>query len=91
VKNNLNILNSLLISDEAHFHMVGYVNKQNYKFWAANNLRELHQSPLHSAKVTVWCAVSSGGIIGPCFFEDEKGQTVTVNTEGTQPCWKHFW
>jgi hypothetical protein len=42
---------------------------------------ELHQHPVHRAKVTVWCAVSSHGIIGPYCFENAKGLTVTVNAE----------
>ena len=33
---------------------------------------------LHSAKVTVWCAVSSFRIIGPFFCEGEDSETVTV-------------
>jgi hypothetical protein len=66
------IVNSLLMSNEAHFHMSGYMNKRNW-FWAAYNPCALHKHLLHSVKVTVWCAVSSGGIIGPCFFEDEEG------------------
>jgi hypothetical protein len=73
VNNNCNIVNSLLMSDEAHFHMSGYVNKQNCQFWAANNPHELHQCPLQSVKFTVWCAIFSGGIIGPYFFEDKEG------------------
>ncbi|CAK9810866.1 Mariner Mos1 transposase [Anthophora plagiata] len=66
-------------SDEAHFHLSGTVNKQNFRYWAAENPRELHALPLHSPKVTVWCAMSSIGIIGPYFFE-EGGVTVTVNS-----------
>jgi hypothetical protein len=31
--------------------------------------------------MTVCCAVPFGGIIGRYIFEDEEGQTVTVNTE----------
>lgn len=54
------------------------VNKQNMRYWADRNPRELHQRPLHSPKVTMWCAISSAGIIGPFFFE-ENGVTVTVN------------
>jgi hypothetical protein len=34
--------------------------------------------PLHSDRVTAWCAVSPFGIIGPYFLE-ESGVTVTVN------------
>jgi hypothetical protein len=44
------------LSDEAHFHFSGTVNKQNFRYWSHNKPRELHQRPLHSPKVTVWCA-----------------------------------
>jgi hypothetical protein len=81
VNNNRDIVNASLMSDEAHFHLSGYVNKQNCRYWAPNNPRELHQRPLYSAKVTVWCAVSSGGIVGPYFFVNEEGRAVTVNSE----------
>lgn len=70
----------LLTSDEAHFHLCGTVNKQNMRYWAPENPHEIHQSPLHSLKVTVWCAVSRFGVIGPYFFE-ERGQTVTVTSD----------
>jgi hypothetical protein len=58
-------------------HLSGTVNKQNFRHWAAENPRKLHARPLHSPKVTVWCTLSSIGIIGPYFFEE--GVTVTVN------------
>ncbi|XP_031357888.1 uncharacterized protein LOC116181640 [Photinus pyralis] len=66
-------------SDEAHFHLNGYVNKQNFRYWSENNPQIVHERPLHSSKVTVWCAVSQFGVIGPYFFEEE-GVTVTVNS-----------
>ena len=69
------------MSDEAHFLVSGYVNKQNCHYCAPNNPHELHHHPLHSAKLTVWCEVSSHGIIGPYFFENEEGRTVTVKGE----------
>lgn len=75
------IVNRLWMSDEAHFHLSGYVNKQNFRFWSDVNPRELHQQPLHSKKVTVWCAMSSLGIIGPYFFEDGQGNAVTVTSQ----------
>lgn len=71
----------MMMSDEAHFHIDGYVNKQNCRYWADTNPRELHESPLHSDKVTVWCGVSKVGIIGPYFFENEREQAVTVNSQ----------
>ena len=82
VKSKSDIVNTLLMSDEAHCHVSGYVNKQNCRYWATNNPHELHQRPLHSVKVTVWNAVSSHGIIGPNFFENEEGRTVSVNAGG---------
>ena len=51
-----------ICSDEAHFHLSGMVNKQNFRYWSQNNPREFHQRPLHSPKVTVWCAMGSFGV-----------------------------
>jgi hypothetical protein len=56
------------MSDEAHFHLNGAVNNQNYRHWAAENPRQLHEKQLHSPKVTIWCAVGKFGVISPYFF-----------------------
>jgi hypothetical protein len=40
------------------------INKQNFRYWAEENLHLLHQSPLHS-QVTVWCGLNSFGILRP--------------------------
>lgn len=63
-----NDLHGLIMSDEAHFELSGCVNKQNFRYWSSENPRQLHQRPLHSRKVTVWCGVARFGIIGPYFF-----------------------
>ena len=34
---------------------------------------------MHLEKRTVWCGLWSGGIIGPFFFKNDAGATVTVN------------
>jgi len=62
---------TVFMSDEAHFHLDGYVNVQNCQYWASENPQQLHQRPLHSLKVTVWCCISKLGIVGPYFFEEE--------------------
>jgi hypothetical protein len=54
------------------------LTKQNFHYWSATNPTELHERPLHNSKVTVRCAISSFGIIGPYFFKDEREKTVTV-------------
>ncbi|CAB3238242.1 unnamed protein product [Arctia plantaginis] len=69
----------IIMSDEAHFHLNWYVNKQNYRFWGTENPRVMHEEPLHPLKVTAWCAVHAGGVIGPFFFENAAGQTTTVD------------
>jgi len=62
----------LMMGDEAHFHLDSYVNKQNCRFWAAEKPQELHQRPLHAAKVPVCCGISKVGIVGPYFLK-KKG------------------
>jgi len=74
-------LDKLWMSDEAYFHLTGYVNKQNYRYWADSNPKEVNERPLHSSKVMVWCAVSSHGVIGPYFFENEERITMTVTSD----------
>jgi hypothetical protein len=78
------------MSDTAHFHVSGYVNKQNCCYWAPNNQHELHQCPLHTAKVTVYCEIYSHGIIGTYFFGNVKGCTVTVHAEQYKTMLKTF-
>jgi hypothetical protein len=56
------------------FSLNGNVNKQNFRYWAAENPNMLHQKPLHSEKVTVWCGVSAFGVLWPYFFENATGQ-----------------
>ena len=81
VNDNPDFHEKIIMSDEAHFHLDGYVNKQNSRFWADGNPQIIHESPLHPEKVTVWCGIWSGGVIGPYFFEDGNGITVTVTGE----------
>ena len=34
INRNKEVLNNLTISDEAHFHLTGFVNKQNCRYWS---------------------------------------------------------
>ncbi|GFW64147.1 transposable element Tc3 transposase [Trichonephila clavipes] len=69
----------ILFSDEAHFWLNGYVNKQNCRIWSEANPQVYVETPLHPEKLTVWCALWAGGIIGPYFFKNDEGRNVTVN------------
>ncbi|GFW00577.1 hypothetical protein TNCV_2283231 [Trichonephila clavipes] len=50
-------------SDEAHFWLNGYVNKQNCRIWSEANTQVYVETPLHPEKLTVWCALWAGGIL----------------------------
>ncbi|GFW81388.1 putative DD41D transposase [Trichonephila clavipes] len=52
----------ILFSDEAHFWLNGYVNKQNCRFWRDANPQVYVETPLHPEKLTAWCALWAGGI-----------------------------
>ncbi|GFX95860.1 transposable element Tc3 transposase [Trichonephila clavipes] len=69
----------ILFSDEVHFWLNGYVNKQNCRNWSEANPQVYVETPLHPEKLTLWCALWGGGIIGPYFFKNDEGHNVTVN------------
>ncbi|GFV14160.1 hypothetical protein TNCV_526341 [Trichonephila clavipes] len=53
----------ILFSDEAHFFLNGYVNKQNCHISSEANPQVFVETPLHPEKLTVWCALWAGGIL----------------------------
>ncbi|GFY01638.1 uncharacterized protein TNCV_2608211 [Trichonephila clavipes] len=67
----------ILFSDEVLFWLNGYVNKQNCSIWSEANPQVYVETPLHPEKLTVWCALWAGGIIGPYFFKNDEGHNVT--------------
>ncbi|GFX47106.1 hypothetical protein TNCV_2746831 [Trichonephila clavipes] len=44
----------ILFSDEAHFWLNGYVNKQNCRIWSEANPQVYVEATLHPEKLTVW-------------------------------------
>ncbi|GFV56223.1 putative DD41D transposase [Trichonephila clavipes] len=69
----------ILFSDEEHIWLNGYVNQQNCRIWSEANPQVYVETPLHPEKLTVWCALWAGGIIGPYFFKNDEGHNVKVN------------
>ncbi|GFU48008.1 hypothetical protein TNCV_4967911 [Trichonephila clavipes] len=53
----------ILFSDEAHFWLNGYVNKQNCRICSEATPQVYVETPLHPEKLTVWCALWAGGIL----------------------------
>jgi len=68
---------AILFSDEAHFYLSGQVNKQNCRVWGRENPQALVESDPHAPHITVWCGLTSRGILGPYLFQ-ARGRTVTV-------------
>jgi hypothetical protein len=55
-------------SDEARFHLQGYINTRNNRYWSSQNPHPTHKVLLHPVKVGVWCAVSARKIAVPVFL-----------------------
>ena len=51
------------------------------RFWAKNPPHAFVEEPLSREKITVWCAIGYGCLIGPYVFEDADGTPVTVDKE----------
>ncbi|GFU84775.1 transposable element Tc3 transposase [Trichonephila clavipes] len=64
----------ILFSDEAHFWLNNYGNKQNCRIWSEANPQVYVKTPLHPEKLT-------GALYGlvECFFKTHEGHNVTVN------------
>ena len=69
----------IVFSDEAHFDLGGYVNKQNCRIWGTENPHGYIEKPTYPKRVTLWCGFYFRSIIGPFFCENEQGEAVTIN------------
>ena len=69
----------IILSDEAHFHLDGFVNRQNCRVWGSEKPRVISEKQTHPQRVAVWCGFWPEGVIGSYFFENEAGQAATVN------------
>ena len=63
----------IIFSDEAHFDLGGYVNKQNCRICGTENQHAYIEKPTHP------CEFWSSGIIGPFFFENEQKKLIFSN------------
>jgi hypothetical protein len=61
---------AFFFTDEAWFHLSGYVNSQNSRVWSATKPHEIQDTPLYDEEIGVWWATSRNRIIGPMFFDD---------------------
>lgn len=66
--NGKDVLDETFYTDEAWFHLTGYINSQNSRLWTADNPHEFSAKPLHDQKIGVWAAVSRSRVVGPIFL-----------------------
>ena len=69
----------ILFSDEAHFWLNSYVNKQNCRIWGEEQPNAVQELSLHPLKTSPCCDLWAGRIIGADFFKNEASANVTVN------------
>ena len=81
----------LLCSDEVHFHLSGFVNKQNFRYWAKENPWQHHKRLLHSQRVTIWWAFADFEIIGPYFFFRKKDARWQLILAAMLRCYETFY
>jgi transposase len=63
------------LAHEAWFHLQGYTDTQNNRYWSSQNLHLTHEVQLHPIKIGVWCPVSARRVVVPVFFNE------TINCE----------
>jgi hypothetical protein len=68
-------LAKILWSDEAVFHIDGFVNRHNCHQWAAHDPEATVKKMQNRSKVTVWCGMTATRVIGPYRLPD------TMNAE----------
>ena len=72
LENDSEFYRKIIFSDETHFWLKGFVNKQTMHYWSESTLDVLHESSLHSDKITVCYGLWAGGVIGLNIFGQIK-------------------
>jgi hypothetical protein len=54
--------------EEALFHLQGYIETQNNRYWTSQYPQLTHEVPLHPVKVGILCAVGSSRVVAPVLF-----------------------
>jgi hypothetical protein len=69
-------------TEEAWFHLSGYINAQSNKYWSSINPKQTFEVPLHDQKIGVWCAITASQIVGPIFLKTlliQSGMSLTFS------------
>ncbi len=79
VSRSHSVLDTVFFSDEAWFHLSGYVNAQNYHVWSSINPHEYVETTLHPQKLGLWCAISRKCFVGPIFFQRHHFRSLSIH------------
>jgi hypothetical protein len=82
---NPDMPDNILMSEEAHFHLHGAINMQNFQYWATENLHEFRECPLYNPKVTIWCVALSTVTTGPSSSKMKMGKLLQLHHMATTP------
>ncbi|KAJ6642846.1 hypothetical protein Bhyg_07800, partial [Pseudolycoriella hygida] len=65
-----NFLKTVCFSDESTFHLTGYVNRHNCRYWCQENPNEyLEAHTQRPKKENVWFGILGNEVIGPFFID----------------------
>jgi hypothetical protein len=73
------VLNVMWFYDEAQFHVDGYINEKNIRFWASQNPRLADANPQHPERVRAWCSLPRVWIFSPVFIYDTATSDVFLS------------
>ncbi len=71
------VLDTVFFSDEAWFHLSGYVNAQNYRVWSSINPHQYVETTIHPQKLGVRCAFSRKRLVGPIFLRHHNFKSLS--------------
>ena len=67
--NDPTTLDRIIWSDEATIKLNGHINGHNCVHWNLKKQHHVIDKDVNLPGLTVWCAISSRGIIGPYYFD----------------------
>ena len=80
----------ILFSEESHFDLGGYLNKQNCRIWGTETPQAYIEKPTHPKRVTVWCGFWFRGIFSHFSSKMNKEKPLQSIAIVIEPCWTNF-
>ena len=69
-QNDPRLVDHIFWSDAARFDRKRVVNRRNCTYWSSENPHIKFEVPYTQEGLMVWCGLTSGGLIGPYFFNE---------------------